>query len=106
MNQSKFCSCFKRKARGVSGNFEALTPWQGSLFIADSLIMASNRNDYSFLEIEPKWQNYWAQQHTYRAQDFADQPTFYVLDMFPYPSGAGLHIGHLEGYTASDALKR
>ena len=97
---------FKRKAQGAGGNFEALTPWRGSLFIADSLIMASNRNDYSFSEIEPKWQNYWAQQHTYRAQDFADQPTFYVLDMFPYPSGAGLHIGHPEGYTASDALKR
>ena len=68
--------------------------------------MASNRNEYNFSEIEPKWQDYWAEQQTYRAEDFADQPTFYVLDMFPYPSGAGLHIGHPEGYTASDALKR
>ena len=68
--------------------------------------MASDHNDYAFSEIEPKWQDYWAKQQTYRAEDFTDQPTFYVLDMFPYPSGAGLHIGHPEGYTASDALKR
>lgn len=68
--------------------------------------MASNRTEYNFTEIEPKWQDYWAEQKTYRAKDFADQPTYYVLDMFPYPSGAGLHIGHPEGYTASDALKR
>ncbi|CAI8279995.1 MAG: Leucine--tRNA ligase [Opitutia bacterium UBA7350] len=68
--------------------------------------MASKQNDYTFSEIEPKWQDFWAKQQTFRAEDFADQPTYYVLDMFPYPSGAGLHIGHPEGYTASDALKR
>lgn len=68
--------------------------------------MATQHKDYDFAAIEPKWQAYWAGNKTYQAVDFADQPTFYVLDMFPYPSGAGLHIGHPEGYTASDALKR
>ncbi|MEN8663055.1 MAG: leucine--tRNA ligase [Lentimonas sp.] len=68
--------------------------------------MATPSKDYDFSAIEPKWQNYWAENNTYEAKDFVDNPTFYVLDMFPYPSGAGLHIGHPEGYTASDALKR
>ncbi|MFP4069365.1 MAG: leucine--tRNA ligase [Opitutales bacterium] len=68
--------------------------------------MAHASKDYDFSSIEPKWQEYWAAQKTYEAKDFEDAPTFYVLDMFPYPSGAGLHIGHPEGYTASDALKR
>ncbi|MGB0334706.1 MAG: leucine--tRNA ligase [Opitutales bacterium] len=68
--------------------------------------MATTTNEYDFSRIEPKWQNYWAKHKTYEAKDFEDKPTFYVLDMFPYPSGAGLHIGHPEGYTASDALKR
>ncbi len=68
--------------------------------------MATPSKDYDFSAIEPKWQDYWAQNTTYEARDFVDNPTFYVLDMFPYPSGAGLHIGHPEGYTASDALKR
>ena len=63
-------------------------------------------NDYNFSEIEPKWQGYWERTKTYEAKDFEDARTFYILDMFPYPSGAGLHIGHPEGYTASDALKR
>ncbi|MGC6423983.1 MAG: leucine--tRNA ligase [Lentimonas sp.] len=68
--------------------------------------MATSSKDYDFSAIEPKWQDYWAKHGTYEAKDFEDKPTFYVLDMFPYPSGAGLHIGHPEGYTASDALKR
>ncbi len=68
--------------------------------------MATQSKDYDFSAIEPKWQDFWAQNKTYEAKDFEDKPTFYVLDMFPYPSGAGLHIGHPEGYTASDALKR
>jgi len=63
-------------------------------------------HDYDFSTIEPKWQDYWERNSTYAAKDFEEAPTFYVLDMFPYPSGAGLHIGHPEGYTASDALKR
>jgi leucyl-tRNA synthetase len=68
--------------------------------------MATQSKDYDFSAIEPKWQDFWEQNATYSANDFEDKPTFYVLDMFPYPSGAGLHIGHPEGYTASDALKR
>ena len=68
--------------------------------------MANTKQEYNFSSIESKWQAYWAANHTYEAKDFEDKPTFYVLDMFPYPSGAGLHIGHPEGYTASDALKR
>ena len=68
--------------------------------------MANTNQEYTFSSIESKWQAHWAANHTYEAKDFEDKPTFYVLDMFPYPSGAGLHIGHPEGYTASDALKR
>ncbi len=68
--------------------------------------MATPSKDYDFSAIEPKWQAYWAENKTYEARDFEGEKTFYVLDMFPYPSGAGLHIGHPEGYTASDALKR
>ncbi len=66
----------------------------------------SQTKTYDFSTIEPNWQKYWSSQKTFYAADFEDKPTFYVLDMFPYPSGAGLHIGHPEGYTASDALKR
>ena len=68
--------------------------------------MATQTHDYDFSTIEPKWQDYWERTSTYDAKDFEDASTFYILDMFPYPSGAGLHIGHPEGYTASDALKR
>lgn len=68
--------------------------------------MATMTTEYDFSSIEPKWQAYWADKKTFEANDFEDKPTFYVLDMFPYPSGAGLHLGHVENYTASDALKR
>ncbi len=68
--------------------------------------MATNCKDYDFGLIEPHWQDYWEREGTFRAVDFDARPPYYVLDMFPYPSGAGLHIGHPEGYTASDALKR
>ncbi|MEM8550572.1 MAG: class I tRNA ligase family protein, partial [Verrucomicrobiota bacterium] len=68
--------------------------------------MATDRTSYDFTAIERHWQECWAQNKTFAATDFLDKPTWYVLDMFPYPSGAGLHIGHPEGYTATDALKR
>ncbi|MDG4499443.1 leucine--tRNA ligase [Streptococcus suis] len=61
---------------------------------------------YNHKEIEPKWQEFWAKNHTFKTGTDADKPNFYALDMFPYPSGAGLHVGHPEGYTATDILSR
>ncbi len=62
--------------------------------------------DYNFREIESKWQSYWAQNKTFKAEIDRTKPKFYVLDMFPYPSGAGLHVGHPLGYIASDIYSR
>ena len=62
--------------------------------------------EYNFKEIEKKWQAYWAANHTFKAEIDNSKPKFYVLDMFPYPSGAGLHVGHPLGYIASDIYSR
>ena len=61
---------------------------------------------YNFNEIEAKWQKYWAENQTFEAVNGSDKPKYYVLDMFPYPSGAGLHVGHPLGYIASDIYAR
>ena len=61
---------------------------------------------YNPAEIEPKWQKYWDEHHTFRAPDMPKAEKLYVLDMFPYPSGDGLHVGHPEGYTATDIVCR
>ncbi|WP_303765167.1 leucine--tRNA ligase [Abiotrophia defectiva] len=61
---------------------------------------------YNHKAIEEKWQNYWRQNQTFKTQERPGHPKFYALDMFPYPSGQGLHVGHPEGYTATDAVAR
>ncbi|PTN07268.1 leucine--tRNA ligase [Mangrovibacterium marinum] len=62
--------------------------------------------DYKFWEIEPKWQAYWEEHKTFKTENDFSKPKYYILDMFPYPSGAGLHVGHPEGYTATDIISR
>lgn len=62
--------------------------------------------DYPFNEIEKKWQDYWEKNQTFRTDINSSKNKFYCLDMFPYPSGAGLHVGHPEGYTATDIVSR
>ena len=62
--------------------------------------------EYNFLEIEQKWQEFWAKNATYKVETDRSKPKYYVLDMFPYPSGAGLHVGHPLGYIASDIFSR
>ena len=62
--------------------------------------------NYNHQQIEKKWQNYWENNKTFKTNDNLGQKNFYALDMFPYPSGAGLHVGHPEGYTATDIISR
>jgi len=62
--------------------------------------------EYDFRQIEQKWQQRWRERKTYKAIEYAEKPKFYALDMFPYPSGAGLHVGHPLGYIASDIIAR
>ena len=62
--------------------------------------------EYNFTQIEKKWQEYWESHKTFKTTKDTSKPKYYALDMFPYPSGAGLHVGHPEGYTASDIMSR
>jgi len=62
--------------------------------------------DYNYSRIEKKWQEYWEKNKTFKTEDDFSRPKYYILDMFPYPSGAGLHVGHPEGYTATDIFGR
>lgn len=84
--------------------------FSGSLF--SSTEMSLTRKHYPFSEFEPRWQRHWLETDAFRAKNpgdpgfRADAPKFYVLDMFPYPSGDGLHVGHVEGYTATDIIAR
>jgi len=64
------------------------------------------RHGLRHLEIEARWQRYWDEHGTFRAARRSGRPKRYVLDMFPYPSGVGLHVGHPEGYTATDIMAR
>jgi len=63
-------------------------------------------SEYNFNQIEKKWQRYWEENQTFKAKESNDKPKYYALDMFPYPSGAGLHVGHPLGYIASDIVSR
>jgi len=68
--------------------------------------MVNEKSVYEFTFIEKKWQEFWEKSQTYHTGDDQSKPKYYVLDMFPYPSGAGLHVGHPEGYTATDIIAR
>ena len=68
--------------------------------------MATKCKDYNFQEIEPHWQSFWRENHSFRTENSTAKPKYYVLDMFPYPSGAGLHLGHCENYAITDIMAR
>lgn len=78
---------------------EKLSPQSGEHKREASLLFPHN-------EVERKWKNRWVDDKLYKAHDDTDKPTYYVLDMYPYPSGSGLHVGHVEGYTATDIISR
>lgn len=74
--------------------------------MSDSVTPSTNTTEYNFKEIEAKWQKYWDENKTFKADNVSTKPKYYALDMFPFPSGDGLHVGHPEGYTATDIMSR
>ena len=76
------------------------------LFSHTAAVSYGMSNTYDHHALEVKWQAYWDEHRTFRVSDDTTKPKFYCLDMFPYPSGSGLHVGHLEGYTATDIVSR
>jgi leucyl-tRNA synthetase len=68
--------------------------------------MEQSQHDYNHKNVEKKWQDHWLKNKTFKTPDLSTKPKYYVLDMFPYPSGSGLHVGHPEGYTATDIVAR
>lgn len=68
--------------------------------------MATHCKDYDFRQIEPKWQTFWAENKLFQAEKTSTRPKYYAMDMFPYPSGAGLHLGHCENYVIPDIMAR
>lgn len=81
-------------------------PQHASIFADFKNQIQTMSKEYKHSEIESKWQQYWNENQTYKVTEDASKPKFYVLDMFPYPSGAGLHVGHPLGYIASDIYSR
>src|ERR1019366_550374 len=69
-------------------------------------MMDTESKDYDFRGIERRWQSFWENERSFKTGGDPSRPKYYVLDMFPYPSGTGLHIGHPEGYTATDIIAR
>ena len=63
-----------------------------------------SRRKYDHRAIEAKWQKFWEENKTFKAEIDREKPKYYILDMFPYPSGAGLHVGHVAGYTGTDIV--